>query len=125
MELVKCRKEYWPFIYSLRKEVKEGFINQDDFSIEQHQNFMSQNHKNYRICLMSGLGPAGFIGTVEGDIRIAVSPFFQNQGIGKFMLNTFLQDNKKIQAKVKIENKASLKLFESCGFTKKYYILEP
>ena len=74
---------------------------------------------------MFGCVPAGFIGAVEGDIRVAVSPFFQNQGVGKFMLNTFLEDNKKIQAKVKIENKASLKLFESCGFTKKYYILEP
>ena len=28
------------------------------------------------------------------------------------------------EAKVKIENEASIKLFESCGFKKKYYILE-
>jgi len=27
-------------------------------------------------------------------------------------------------AKVKIDNEASRKLFESCGFKKKYYILE-
>ena len=27
-------------------------------------------------------------------------------------------------AKIKIENEASLRLFESCGFKKKYYILE-
>ena len=73
---------------------------------------------------MFGVVPAGFIGTVEGDIRIAVSPLFQNQGVGKFMLNTFLEDNKKIQAKIKIQNEASLRLFESCGFEKKYYILE-
>ena len=124
MELVKCYKKYWPFIYSLRKEVKEGFINQDDFSLEEHESFMSKNHKNYQICLMFGCVPAGFIGAIEGDIRVAVSPFFQNQGVGKFMLNTFLEDNKKIQAKVKIENEASLRLFESCGFKKKYYILE-
>ena len=26
-------------------------------------------------------------------------------------------------AKVKIDNKASIKLFESCGFTKKFFIL--
>ena len=26
-------------------------------------------------------------------------------------------------AKVKIDNEASMKLFEACGFTKKYYIL--
>ena len=27
-------------------------------------------------------------------------------------------------AKVKIENEASMRLFEACGFKKKYYILE-
>jgi len=27
-------------------------------------------------------------------------------------------------AKVKIENEASLRLFESCGFKRKYFILE-
>ena len=27
--------------------------------------------------------------------------------------------------KIKIDNISSLKLFESCGFKKKYYVLEP
>ena len=84
---------------------------------------MEANHKNYFVCLDQG-GPVGFVGDIGGDIRIAVSPSHQNKGVGKFMLNSFLQSENSSVAKVKVENEASLRLFESCGFEKKYYILE-
>ena len=45
-------------------------------------------------------------------------------GVGKFMINEIMKIFPKSYAKVKIENEASLKLFESCGFEKKYYVLE-
>ena len=40
------------------------------------------------------------------------------------MINEIMKIHPNAFAKVKLENKASLKLFESCGFKKKFYILE-
>ena len=51
-------------------------------------------------------------------------PDFQKRGIGKFMINELMARHPQSVAKVKIENEASLRLFESAGFKKKYYILE-
>mgnify|MGYP003133390291 CR=1 FL=1 len=123
MELVKCENQHWDFILSLRNEVRKGFIQQHKILSGEHEKFMQQNEGNYFICLDQGI-PVGFIGDVGQDIRIAVSPRYQNKGVGKFMLNSFLNIQTSSIAKVKIDNKESLKLFESCGFKKKYYILE-
>ena len=40
------------------------------------------------------------------------------------MINSLITLHPDAFAKVKIDNEASVKLFESCGFKKKYYILE-
>ena len=50
-------------------------------------------------------------------------PDFQGKGVGKFMINKCIEIWSTAFAKVKVNNEASLKLFESCGFTKKYYYL--
>ena len=124
MELAECHKKYWDFVYTLRHQLKDGFINQDSFSRRDHIKFMKKNHKNYMVCLYEKK-PIGFIGTVDGDIRVAVSHANQKKGVGKFMVTNFLKKNSSVYAKVKIDNEASLRLFNSCGFTKRYYILEP
>jgi len=124
MELVLCHKKYWDFIYTLRHQLKDGFIDQDDFSPKDHIRFMKKNHKEYMVCLDEEK-PIGFIGSINGDIRVAVSHASQKKGVGKFMVKSLLTKNSNVYAKVKIENEASLRLFSSCGFTKKYYILEP
>ena len=77
----------------------------------------------YYICLVDD-EPAGFVGVIDKDIRVATHPSFQQKGVGKFMINELMKKCPQAFAKVKIENKASLKLFESCGFKKKFYILE-
>ena len=41
-----------------------------------------------------------------------------------FFLNQLMEIHSDAFAKVKLENEASMKLFEACGFKKKYYILE-
>ena len=46
-----------------------------------------------------------------------------NKGIGKFMINQIMNEEPTAFAKVKMDNEASIKLFEACGFTKKFYIL--
>tara|TARA_R110002020_G_scaffold164537_1_gene351305 strand:- start:271 stop:687 length:417 start_codon:yes stop_codon:yes gene_type:complete len=123
MELVQCQKKYWSFIRSLRNKLKEGFIDQSHIKEEEHHSFMEKYHQNYFICL-DNAEPIGFIGSVRGDIRVAVSKPHQKKGVGKFMLEGFLKKHSDGYATIKIDNQSSLKLFESCGFKKKFYILE-
>ena len=68
--------------------------------------------------------PIGYTGIIDDDIRVATHPGHQGRGVGKFMINEIMKINPQAFAKVKLENEASVKLFESCGFKKKYYILE-
>jgi len=68
--------------------------------------------------------PAGYVGVIDLDIRVATHPEFQGKGVGKFMINALMTLYPESFAKIKVENTASLRLFESCGFSKKYYILE-
>jgi RimJ/RimL family protein N-acetyltransferase len=75
------------------------------------------------VCVDSG-EVIGFIGHVENDIRLATKKTHQNKGVGKFMVEAFMEKFPNSFAKVKIDNEASRRLFESCGFRKKYYILE-
>ena len=77
----------------------------------------------YYICLEDNT-PVGYVGVVESDIRIATHPNHQKKGVARFMIDELLLLHPDSIAKVKIDNSASLRLFESCGFTKKYYILE-
>ena len=67
---------------------------------------------------------AGYAGVIDNDIRVATHPDFQGKGLGKYMIKNIIKQEPKAFAKVKLENEASIKLFEACGFKKKYYILE-
>jgi RimJ/RimL family protein N-acetyltransferase len=92
---------------------------------------MEKYGNNFYVCLIDG-SPAGYVGVIDRDIRVATHPDYQGKGVGKFMINALMKFmiNALMKlypdslAKVKIENEASLRLFEACGFTKKYYILE-
>jgi RimJ/RimL family protein N-acetyltransferase len=125
MRLITNNPKYWEFIRRLRndKRVKTGFIQQEYITKDEHNNFMEQYGKDYYICLIDDM-PAGYVGQINGDIRVATHPDFQGKGIGKFMINQMMKDFPNSFAKVKVENEVSTRLFESCGFKKKYYILE-
>ena len=123
MELVKCEKKYWKFILDLRNKVKDSFLGTDEITFEEHELFMHKHNDNYFVCVEEN-APIGFIGNVGKDVRIAVDPSNQKKGVGKFMLTSLLKNKKKFIAQIKITNEASLKLFESCGFTKKHVTLE-
>lgn len=125
--LVDNDRRYWEFIRHLRNDaiVKKGFVDQNYIEKETHEAFMKKYAKGYKIALDAFGTPIGFVGIVEGDIRIAVSPRMQKKGVGKIMLEKFLTESHgPILAKVKVENKSSLALFESLGFRRKFYILE-
>ena len=68
--------------------------------------------------------PVGYVGIIDDDIRVATHPSYQGKGVGTYMINEIMNLNPTAIAKVKVDNEASLKLFETCGFKKKYYILE-
>jgi len=118
MRLVKNKEKYWEFIRKLRNDpsVKGGFIEQDDISVEQQVEYMSKYNDSYFICLV-GDNPAGYIGSMLQDIRLAVSPEYQRKGVGRFMLKKFMKIRPGAYAKVLLNNEPSKRLFESAGFS--------
>ena len=85
---------------------------------------MVKNDKNIIVGLDVGTSYVkAIVGVINEDIRVCTHPDHQGKGIGKFMINESYKIWPTAFAKVKLDNKLSIKLFESCGFTKKYYIL--
>jgi len=125
MELVDNDPKYWEFIRNLRnmEGVKQGFIQQDEISTLEHARYMLKYNNYYYICIVNEK-PAGYVGVIDDDIRVATHPHYQGKGIGSFMIDEVMKKYPTAYAKVKIDNKASIKLFERCGFEKKYYLLE-
>tara|TARA_R110002110_G_scaffold82203_1_gene213713 strand:- start:608 stop:988 length:381 start_codon:yes stop_codon:yes gene_type:complete len=125
MELVENNQEYWEFIRNLRNHpsVKVGFVSQNHVTKEQQLQYMSEYNDCFYVCLINK-EPAGYVGVIDKDIRVATHPDFQGKGVGKYMINQLMEIHPNAYAKVKIKNEASLKLFEKCGFKKKFYILE-
>lgn len=124
MELVKNSYLYWEFIRNLRNldGVREGFIQQETITQEQQQAYMSQYNDCFYICLYNG-EPAGYIGVIDDDIRVATHPDYQGKGVASFMINEIMKIHTNALAKVKVDNEASLRLFKSCGFTEKFFVL--
>ena len=121
MELVKCSKQYWEFIRTLRndKRVLEGFIQSTYINKKMQLNYMEENNQHFRVAIINN-NPVGYIGVIKDDIRVCTHPDYQGRGVGKFMINKCMEIWPTAFAKIKINNKASLKLFESCGFIKKF-----
>ena len=125
MELVKCSKEYWEFVRLLRMDsrVVDGFVDIIYITEDMQISYMKKYADCYRIALVNG-NPAGYVGVIDNDIRVCTHPDFQKMGVGKFMINECMKIWPKATARIKLDNTASVKLFEYCGFNKKYYLLE-
>jgi ribosomal protein S18 acetylase RimI-like enzyme len=125
IKLVKCTSDYWEFVRLLRSDsrVQSGFIEQVDITPEQQKGYMNKYSDSYRVCLVDNM-PAGFVGVIDEDIRVCTHPDYQNKGIAKYMIQEIIKEFPKAYAKVKVDNEASLRLFESCGFSKQFYILK-
>ena len=124
-KLVKNDKQYWEFIRELRNhpDVKTVFIEQEHIDKFDHALYMQRLGSSFYVCLVDN-SPAGYVGVIQGDIRVATHPDFQKMGVGSFMIDELMRVHPASYAKVKVDNEASVGLFEKCGFVKKYYILE-
>ena len=124
--LTKNKKKYWEFIRALRsnKSVENGFIDKVQISKKEQEIYMNKYNDNYYVCLNEQI-PCGYIGEINGDIRLCTSPEFHGQGVGTFMIKEFTKIKKNIFAKIKVENISSIKAFEKAGYETKYFLLEP
>ena len=103
--------------------VRQGFVQQKHIDVIEQARYMLKYNNNFWICL-DNKTPVGYVGIIEKDIRVATHPDHQGKGVGSFMINEVMKIRPNAFAKVKIDNEASIKLFEKCGFKKKYYLLE-
>lgn len=125
LELSHCVRKYWDFVRELRNnsKVSGGFIKSKFITEKEQIEYMKCHSKNYRIALVNG-NPAGYIGVINNDIRVCTHPNYQGKGVGRFLVFNCKKIWPNSKALIKIDNEASLKLFESCGFSKKYFLLE-
>ena len=123
LELVACDKKYWNFVRTLRNEEKNGFISTAFITEEMQEEYMKKYSSCYRIALINKVVPVGYVGVIENDIRVCVGEKYRQMGIGKFLIQECKKLWPQAEAKIKVENTASIKLFESCGYKTKYHIL--
>ena len=118
MKLIDNSPEHWFFIKKLRyhPENISGFVMSLVPTNYEQTAYMSEHNDDYKICLNEDGESVGFIGDVDGDIRLAVSPDHKGKGIGKFMLSEYVKISPHATAKVKHGNISSLRTFLSCGF---------
>ena len=118
MRLIDNSSEHWFFIRRLRYHPENvlGFVKSLVPSNDEQVDYMSEHNDDYKICLNDDGDSVGFIGDVDGDIRLAVSPDHKGKGVGKFMLSEYAKIKPHARAKVKHGNIPSLRTFLSCGF---------
>lgn len=123
IKLSPCTEEYWEFVRLLRTDqrVLQGFISQAEITHEQQRKYMQAHWQEYFVALVNGK-PAGFVGSVDGDIRVCTHPDYQRHGVAAFMIEELMRRFPQSFAKVKIGNEASKRLFTGCGFTPRFVI---
>ena len=75
LTFVKNEEKYWEFIRNLRNldGVRQGFIQQEHITEDQQKEYMSNYEECFYICLANDK-PAGYVGVIDGDIRVATHP---------------------------------------------------
>jgi RimJ/RimL family protein N-acetyltransferase len=120
-----CTVQYWEFVSALRSDprVQRGFITRARITPKQQRRYMRAHWRNYFVALVNE-EPAGFVGSVDGDIRVCTHPDYQSRGIATFMITELMRRFPSSFAKVKIDNEASKRLFAACGFAPSYIVYE-
>lgn len=126
IEVLPNSEEYWDSIRCLRNDekVKRGFINQDYITKDQQDSYMRSGVADKFIIVLVDGKFAGYAGSIDKDIRVCVSPKYQGKGVGVVLIKALMEKFPGSFAKIKLENTASIRLFEKCGFKQKYIIME-
>jgi GNAT superfamily N-acetyltransferase len=124
--LVPCASDYWEFVRMLRTDprVMGGFIEQRAISTDEQIDYMKDHWHEYFIALKDQRDPCGFVGVIDGDIRVCTHPDYQGVGVGKFMIQEIVKRFPNAVAKIKTENVASKALFEASGFKNTFLIYQ-
>lgn len=78
---------------------------------------MTKHAKTYRVAIDVDSTVVGFIGQVDGDVRLATRKDRMRSGVASFMWERFLAEFPDgLTVKVKRENKRSLAFFEKWGW---------
>lgn len=117
------------YILELRNNSKDNFFNTNLISKEEHLKFMDTYKDMYYIAYDindDNKIKLGFIGHVNGDIRLVVEPTFRNKGFGSKIIQKFLEidHEQNLKAQIKIENISSINAFKKAGFKPKYIVME-
>ena len=121
-------------------EIRRYFLDSRELTFNEHEKWFAESLKREdRIILIAhdGTAPVGIIrfdflkgdpGTAEIDIYVA--PELHGKGYGKKILTEgerWLKKRSRVKgliARVKDENKASMKMFRHCGFIPEYILLK-
>ena len=128
LEIVKNSPAYWEFIRHLKndEDARANSMSKHIIGPEEHRAYMSVHNDKYYICLEDSV-PLGYMGRNAQDyVAVAVISEARGKGIGKYMLQYYCKQMREhnLRAIVNISNHASIKMCESSGFIKKYYVLE-
>jgi len=117
IEIADASCLYHDFMRKLRNDqrVQGGFLEQVSISPAQQEVYMTQFASRYLVALVSGQ-PAGYAGSIAGDIRVCTHPDFQGLGVGRALINAIMERFPESQARIKPSNQASEALFQACGF---------
>lgn len=85
---------------------------------------MAEHADEYVVALIDGK-PVGYGGSVDDDIRVCTHPDYQGLGIGRALIIEVMTRFPNSVAKIKVQNVASRRLFESCGFVPTFVLMEP
>jgi hypothetical protein len=115
MDLVPAKEEHWSFIRDLRMHPDNisGFLTEANITDEQQKQYMQKYGDCYFVALSYGK-PVGYVGVIDGDIRICTDPSNKRSGVGKFMLRRIFEMFPKSKGRILKDNLASQRLFSKC-----------
>lgn len=90
------------------------------FGTQEFFNEMKGRSRFYRVCVCDDR-PVGYFKLIDFEISIAVVEDMRGCGVGSFMLDYVLKNfSGELNARIRVDNVASLGLFNKFGFVPEY-----
>jgi len=91
-------------------------MNSGEIDSTRHVEFMMEHASTYRVAVDNKDQVVGFIGHVDGDLRLGTRPDRCREGIALFMYSNFLSEYPRVTVRVKRDNQPSLRFFQKVGW---------